>query len=100
MSDLSSMHNVLIFLFLVFLEGKCKDAKIVLAVSMGCKLCACSTKSVNLEMYSCIESSDCLNIVSLHLVIVEFPHSENRSYNRVFMTGQFLPAECSSLRLV
>ena len=69
------------------------DAKIVLAVSVGCKLCACSTKSVNLEMYSCIGSSnclnDCLNVVSLCLSIVEFPHSQNLSCNRVSMTGQF-----------
>ena len=42
------------------------DAKIVLAVSMGCRLCVCSTNSVNLEMYSCIQSSDCLSVVSLY----------------------------------
>ena len=73
------------------------DAKIVLAESVEFKLCAFSTKSVNLEMYSCIGSSDCLNVVSLCLGIVEFPHSENLFCNRVFMTGQFLPADCNSL---
>ena len=65
------------------------DAKIVLAVSVGCKLCACSTTSVNFN---------CLNVASLCLATVEFPHSENLSCNRVFMAGQFLPAECNSLK--
>ena len=73
------------------------DAKNVLAVSVGCTLCACCTKLVNLEMYSCIGSPDNLNVVSLSLAIVEFPHSENLSCNRDFMTGQFLPAEGNSL---
>ena len=76
------------------------DAKVVLAVSVGCKLCACSTKSVNLEMYSCIGSSNYLNVVSLCLAIVEVSHSENLSCNRVSMTGQFLPTECNSLTYV
>ena len=65
------------------------DAKIVLALAIGCTLCAYSTRSVNLEMYSCIGSSDCFNVVSLCLAIVEFPHSVNLSCDRVSMTGQF-----------
>ena len=48
-------------------------------------------------MYSCIGSSDCLNVVSLCLAIVEFPHSQNLSCNMVFMTGQFLTAKYNFL---
>ena len=72
------------------------DTKIVLAVSVGYMLCVCSTKSVNLEIYLCIGSSYCLNVVSLCLAIVEFS-TFREACKRVSMTGQFLPAECNSL---
>ena len=75
---------------------KCK-ARIILPGSVGVRIYACSTKSENLEMYSCMAKSVYLNVVNLFLAIVEFPCSENLSCKRGFFADQYLPDECSCL---
>ena len=73
------------------------EARIMLAGSVGVRVYACSTKSENFEMYSCMAKSVFLNVVNLCLAIVEFPHSKNLSCKRGFIADQYLPNECSSL---
>ena len=65
--------------------------------SVGVRVYACSTKSKNFEMNSCMAKFVCLNVVDLCLAIVEFPHSENLSCKRGFIADQCVPNECSSL---
>ena len=67
------------------------EARMILARSVGVRVYACSSKSENFEMYSCMAKSVYLNMVNLCLVIVEFPHCENLSCKRGFIAGQFLP---------
>ena len=58
------------------------ETRIMLAGYVGLRVYACSTKSENFEMYSCMAKSVCVNVVNLCLAIVEFPHSENLSCKR------------------
>ena len=65
--------------------------------SVGVRVYVCSTKSECFEMYSFMVKFICLNVVSLCLAIVEFPHSENLCCKKGFIAHQCLPDECSSL---
>ena len=73
------------------------ETRIMLAGSVGVGVYACSTKSKNFEMYSCMAKSVCLNVVNLCLAIVEFLHSVNLSFKRGFIAGQCLSDECRYL---
>ena len=91
-------QDLSLFLMYGFMIPSIKfEARIVLAGSVGVRVYACSTKSENFEMYSCMAKSVCLNMVSLCLAVVEFPHSENLSCKRGFFADQCLPDECSCL---
>ena len=57
-------------------------------VSDGLTLHACSKKSVNLVMYSCILSSPCLRQESLFWVIALLVHSENLSHSLTLISSQ------------
>ena len=95
---LEILQNLSLFLIYGFMMLSIKfEARIMLAGSVGARVYACSTKSENFEMDSCMAKSVCLNVVNLCLAIVEFPHSENLSCKKGFIACQCLPDECSSL---
>ena len=59
------------FLLCGFMTPSIKfEARIMLAGSVGVRVYACSTKSENFEMYSCMAKSVFLNVVNLCLAIV------------------------------
>ena len=92
------LQDLSLFLMYGFMMPSIKfEARIMLAGSVGVRVYACSTKSENFEMYSCIAKSVCLNVVNLCLAIMEFQHSENLFCKRGFIADQYLPDECSSL---
>ena len=92
------MQDLSLFLIYGFMMPSIKfEARIMIAGSVGVRVYTYSTKSENFEMYPCMAKSPCLNVVNSCLAIVEFPHSENLSCKRDFISDQCLPDECSSL---
>ena len=95
------LQDLHLFLICGFMMPSIKfEASIILTGSMGVRVCACSTKFKNFEMYSCMAKSVCLNVVNLCLAIVEFPHSENLSYKRGFIADQCFTDEGSYLTYI